>query len=141
MNNEIISKIADRLAEIFPDKTIYTEKQREGFDVPSFFIGKSLDQAIPKLCEVQDRTYGYQVVYFADPKAPNSDISNIEELLLDHFTDLPKYAAIQNREFKTDSDKETLVFNFDVFIRAFKVKDINPLFRKLKVNLNGRRSH
>ena len=36
----IVERIAKRISEIFPDVTIYSEKQKSGFQVPSFYISK-----------------------------------------------------------------------------------------------------
>lgn len=137
MNNEIIEKIAERLAEIFPKITIYTENQKEGFKEPSFFINKTIDDVTPRLFEAQDRLYGYQIVYFANPKSPNADLANVEDILLNNFVDLHDYATIQHREFKPDSNEQTLVMNFDVFIRAFRVDNTKKFIGKVKVNVNG----
>ena len=105
---DIIQRIVDKLAEIFPETTIYTENQTSGFDVPSFYIIKTLTQSKNRFFDIQDRTVSYQIVYFANPEAPNADLNRVEELLLDNFTRLDEYSTVRNRDINTDPKEETL---------------------------------
>ena len=50
---DIIQRIVDKLAEIFPETTIYTENQTSGFDVPSFYIIKTLTQSKNRFFDIQ----------------------------------------------------------------------------------------
>lgn len=130
---DIIQRIADKLAEIFPETTIYTENQKSGFDVPSFYIVKTLTQSKNRFFDIQDRTVSYQVVYFANPEAPNADLNRVEELLLDNFTRLDKYSTVRNRDINTDPKEETLTMQFDLLLNMYKV-DQTPMQRSLDIN-------
>lgn len=130
---DIIQRIADKLAEIFPETTIYTENQTSGFDVPSFYIVKTLTQSKNRFFDIQDRTVSYQVVYFANPEAPNADLNRVEELLLDNFTRLDKYSTVRNRDINTDPKEETLTMQFDLLLNMYKV-DQTPMQRSLDIN-------
>lgn len=130
---DIIQRIADKLAEIFPETTIYTENQTSGFDVPSFYIVKTLTQSKNRFFDIQDRTVSYQIVYFANPEAPNADLNRVEELLLDNFTRLDKYSTVRNRDINTDPKEETLTMQFDLLLNMYKV-DQTPMQRSLDIN-------
>lgn len=126
-------RIADKIAEIFPEETIYTENQKNGFDVPSFYIAKNLTNIKSRFFKIQDRTVSYQVIYFANPEAPNADMDRVEGLLLDNFTQLDDYTKIRNREFKVDQKEETLIINFDLFLNMYWI-DRTPKQRKLHIH-------
>ena len=128
---DIIQRIVDKLAEIFPETTIYTENQTSGFDVPSFYIIKTLTQSKNRFFDIQDRTVSYQIVYFANPEAPNADLNRVEELLLDNFTRLDEYSTVRNRDINTDPKEETLTMQFDLLLNMYKV---DPMQRSLDIN-------
>ena len=130
---DIIQRIVDKLAEIFPETTIYTENQTSGFDVPSFYIIKTLTQSNNRFFDIQDRTVSYQIVYFANPEAPNADLNRVEELLLDNFTRLDEYSTVRNRDINTDPKEETLTMQFDLLLNMYKV-DHTPMQRSLDIN-------
>lgn len=130
---EIMQKIADKLAEIMPTATIYTENQTSGFEVPSFYIQKVMTRSKPRTSNIQDRTVTYQVVYFANPDSANADLDKTESLLLDNFTRLGDYATVRNREFNTDTKEETLTMIFDLLLNMYKIEDI-PKQRKVDIN-------
>lgn len=121
MSENVTERIANRLAEIFPDATIYAENQKSGFDVPSFYIAKTTTQSKNRFFDTQDRTLSFQLVYFANPKHPNADMEQVEELLLDNFTRLGTYATVRNREFRTNQEEQTLTLTFDVDQNMFRV--------------------
>lgn len=129
-------RIADKLAEIFPDAIIYTENQKSGFDVPSFYIAKNLTNVKNRFFDIQDRTVSYQVIYFANPENSNADIERVEGLLLDNFVRLDNYATVRNREFQPDQEQETLTMMFDLFLNMYKV-DHTPMQRRLHINERG----
>ena len=129
-------RIADKLAEIFPEATVYTENQKSGFDVPSFYIAKNLTNISNRFFHIQDRTVSYQVIYFANPENPNANMEQVEGLLLDNFVMLDNYATVRNREFKTDQEQETLTMMFDLFLNMYKV-DNTPMQRSLDINERG----
>lgn len=130
---DIIQRIVDKLAAIFPETTIYTENQTSGFDVPSFYIIKTLTQSKNRFFDIQDRTVSYQIVYFANPEAPNADLNRVEELLLDNFTRLDEYSTVRNRDINTDPKEETLTMQFDLLLNMYKV-DKTPMQRSLDIN-------
>lgn len=129
----LIERIANKLAEIFPEITIYAENQKSGFDVPSFYIEQVATHINNRFFNIQDRTVSFQVVYFANPEEPNLDIAGVESLLLDNFVTLNDYATVRNREFNTNSEQETLTMNFDLLLNMYKVEHI-PLQRSLDIN-------
>ena len=121
---DIIQRIVDKLAEIFPETTIYTENQTSGFDVPSFYIIKTLTQSKNRFFDIQDRTVSYQIVYFANPEAPNADLNRVEELLLDNFTRLDEYSTVRNRDINTDPKEETLAMQFDLLLNMYSIPHV-----------------
>ncbi|GAA3626377.1 hypothetical protein GCM10022297_01130 [Lactobacillus hamsteri] len=126
-------RIANRLAEIFPDITIYTENQSSGFDVPSFYIVRTMTSINSRLFAIQDRTVSYQVVYFANPDCPNADMDHVHDLLADNFVRLGTYATIRNREFNLDQKEETLTVSFDILLNMYRVDDVS-MQRSLDIN-------
>lgn len=120
---DLTELVAEELARIFPDITKYTENQTGGFDVPSFYISRAGKTLVnPKLFNVQERAYPYQIVYFADPERPNADMEEKQEILSDNFINLADQATVRNREFNQDTDQQTLVFNFNVLLRMMPAK-------------------
>lgn len=124
-----VEKIAERLAEIFPGETVYSENQKSGFDVPSFYIHKVDTESSNRLFGIQVRKYSYQIVYFANPDNPNADIERVEELLLDNFCALKDYATVTNRSTHPDSDQQTLTFEFDLRLDMHPVEDVASMER------------
>ncbi|MCI5548997.1 MAG: hypothetical protein MR377_04835, partial [Lactobacillus johnsonii] len=94
----LIDLIAKRLSEIFPDMTIYSERQKSGFEVPSFYISKIMTITKSRFFDIQDRTVSYSLTYFANPDRPNADMDEVEQKLLNNFTRLDDYATVRNRE-------------------------------------------
>lgn len=133
----LTERIANKLASIFPDSTIYTENQSSGFEVPSFYISKIMVNSKPELFDVQNRKYSYQIVYFANPEAPNTDMEHVEGLLLDNFCSLEEYATIRRRETRVDTQNETLTLSFEVWIRMHKIENI-VMQRKADINAKGK---
>lgn len=129
----LIERIANKLAEIFPETTIYAENQKSGFDVPSFYIEQVATHIDNRFFNIQDRTVSFQLVYFANPENPNSDMTKVESLLLDNFITLNDYATVRNREFKRNSEQETLTLNFDLLLNMYRVDD-TPRQRSLDIN-------
>ena len=119
---QLPNRIADELTRICGEDTvIYTENQDNNFVEPCFYVCKVSTVVSPRLCENQNRTYTYQVVYFANGERPNADLDRVEGLLLDNFVKLPEFAYIRNREFNTDYTEKTLTVVFDIPINAHKV--------------------
>ena len=110
----IVERIAKRISEIFPDVTIYSEKQKSGFQVPSFYISKIMTVTKSRFFDIQDRSLSYSITYFANPDRPNADMEEVEQKLLNNFTRLDDYATVRNRETTINQDDETLVMSFDL---------------------------
>lgn len=130
----LIDLIAKRLSEIFPNITIYSERQKSGFEVPSFYISKIMTITKSRFFDIQDRTVSYSLTYFANPDKPNADIDEVEQKLLNNFTKLDDYATVRNRETTINQDDETLVMSFDLLLNMYKVEDGRKLER---IEYNG----
>ena len=131
---QLTNRIADELTRIFgADTVIYTENQDNNFVEPCFYICKVSTVVRPRLCENQNRTYTYQVVYFANGERPNADLDRVEGLLLDNFVKLPEFAYIRNREFNTDYTEKTLSLVFEITINAHKLVD-ETMLEEVKTN-------
>ncbi|GIL32922.1 hypothetical protein BHU41_10860 [Lactobacillus crispatus] len=130
----IVERIAKRISEIFPDVTIYSEKQKSGFQVPSFYISKIMTVTKSRFFDIQDRSLSYSITYFANPDRPNADMEEVEQKLLNNFTRLDDYATVRNRETTINQDDETLVMSFDLRLEMYPVQDGGKLER---VEFNG----
>ena len=130
----IVERIAKRISEIFPDVTIYSEKQKSGFQVPSFYISKIMTVTKSRFFDIQDRSLSYSITYFANPDRPNADMEEVEQKLLNNFTRLDDYATVRNRETTINQDDETLVMSFDLRLEIYPVQDGGKLER---VEFNG----
>ena len=117
----IIERIADEIARLFPDATIYTENQSDGFNEPSFFIEKINTSSASELFERQARKYAYQVVYFPDPDNPKTDMERMEDYLLIGLLELKDYAPLRNKKFIQQEDN-TLVYQFEIWSRFYPDK-------------------
>lgn len=130
----IVERIAKRISEIFPDVTIYSEKEKSGFQVPSFYISKIMTVTKSRFFDIQDRSLSYSITYFANPDRPNADMEEVEQKLLNNFTRLDDYATVRNRETTINQDDETLVMSFDLRLEMYPVQDGGKLER---VEFNG----
>lgn len=130
----IVERIAKRISEIFPDVTIYSEKQKSGFEVPSFYISKIMTVTKSRFFDIQDRHLSYSITYFANPDRPNADMEEVEQKLLNNFTRLDDYATVRNRETTINQDDETLVMSFDLRLEMYPVEDGRKLER---IEFNG----
>lgn len=130
----IVERIAKRISEIFPDVTIYSEKQKNGFQVPSFYISKIMTVTKSRFFDIQDRSLSYSITYFANPDRPNADMEEVEQKLLNNFTRLDDYATVRNREATINQDDETLVMSFDLRLEMYPVQDGGKLER---IEFNG----
>ena len=131
---KIVERIAKRISEIFPDVTIYSEKQKSGFQVPSFYISKIMTVTKSRFFDIQDRSLSYSITYFANPDRPNADMEEVEQKLLNNFTRLDDYATVRNREATINQDDETLVMSFDLRLEMYPVQDGGKLER---IEFNG----
>lgn len=130
----IVERIAKRISEIFPDVTIYSERQKSGFEVPSFYISKIMTVTKSRFFDIQDRSLSYSITYFANPDRPNADMEEVEQKLLNNFTRLDDYATVRNRETTINQDDETLVMSFDLRLEIYPVQDGGKLER---IEFNG----
>lgn len=130
----IVERIAKRISEIFPDVTIYSEKQKSGFQVPSFYISKIMTVTKSRFFDIQDRSLSYSITYFANPDRPNADMEEVEQKLLNNFTRLDDYATVRNRETTINQDDGTLVMSFDLRLEMYPVQDGGKLER---IEFNG----
>ena len=117
----IIERIADEIARLFPDATIYTENQSDGFQEPSFFIEKIDTSSAPEMFDRQSRKYAYQVVYFPDPDNPKTDMERMEDYLLSGLLELKDYAPLRNKKIIQQEDN-TLIYQFEVWGRFYPDK-------------------
>ena len=133
----IIERIADELARISPNTTIYTENQPNGFDEPCFFIGRAGNTTLKaELFDYEVRKMPFQVVYFPPEENANEALDEMEALLMDNLTVLPDFAYLRNREFSVDTNEHTLTYDFDLVLRMYK-PDLSLKQRSL--DLNARR--
>lgn len=134
----IIERIADELARISPNTTIYTENQPNGFDEPCFFIGRagSTTQK-PELFDYEVRKMPFQVVYFPPEENANEALDEMEALLMDNLTVLPDFAYLRNREFSVDTNEHTLTCDFDLVLRMYK-SDLSLKQRSLDLNARAK---
>lgn len=118
----IIERIADEIAQLFPDATIYTENQSDGFEEPSFFIEKIDTSSTAEQFDRQLRKYAYQVVYFPNPENPKMDMERMEDYLLSGLLELRNYAPLRNKKLIQQKDN-TLVYQFEIWGRYYPEKD------------------
>ena len=117
----IIERIADEIAQLFPDATIYTENQSDGFEEPSFFIEKIDTSSTAEQFDRQLRKYAYQVVYFPNPENPKMDMERMEDYLLSGLLELRNYAPLRNKKLIQQEDN-TLVYQFEIWGRFYPDK-------------------
>ena len=130
----IIERIANELARISPETTIYTENQPSGFDEPCFFIGRAGNTTLkPELFDYEVRKMPFQVVYFPPEENANESLDEMETLLMDNLTVLPDFAYLRNREFSVDTNEHTLTYDFDLVLRMYK-PDLSLKQRSLDLN-------
>lgn len=132
----IIERIADELARISPETTIYTENQPSGFDEPCFFIGRAGDAVLkPELFDYETRKIPFQIVYFPPEENANEVLDKMEALLMDNLTVLPDFAYLRNREFSVDTNEHTLTYDFDLALRMHKP---DSSLKQRSLDLNAR---
>ena len=130
----IIERIADELARISPNTTIYTENQPNEFDEPFFFIGIAGNTKLKaELFDYEVRKMSFQVVYFPPEENANEALDEMEALLMDNLTVLPDFAYLRNREFSVDTNEHTLTYDFDLVLRMYK-PDLSLKQRSLDLN-------
>lgn len=131
----IIERIADEIARIFPNVTIYTENQADGFQEPSFFIEKIDTSSEPELFNRQYRKYAYQVIYFPNPDHPKTDMEQVEDYLLSGLLELKDYAPLRHIQV-TQQEDNTLIYQFEVWGRFYPDKKDEIKLNKEEVKGN-----
>ena len=131
----IIERIADEIAQLFPDATIYTENQSDGFEEPSFFIEKIDTSSTAEQFDRQLRKYAYQVVYFPNPENPKMDMERMEDYLLSGLLELRNYAPLRNKKLIQQKDN-TLVYQFEIWGRFYPDKKDEIKLNKEEVKGN-----
>ena len=130
----IIERIANELARLSPNTTIYTENQPNGFEEPCFFIGRAGNTTLKtELFDYEVRKMPFQVVYFPPEENANEALDEMETLLMDNLTVLPDFAYLRNREFSVDTNEHTLTYDFDLVLRMYK-PDLSLKQRSLDLN-------
>ncbi|MBH9985204.1 DUF6838 family protein [Lactobacillus sp. M0390] len=117
----IIERIANEIARLFPDATIYTENQSDGFNEPSFFVEKINTSSTVEQFDRQLRKYEYQVVYFPDPDNPKTDMELMGDYLLSGLLELKDYAPLRHIQV-TQQEDNTLIYQFEVWGRFYPDK-------------------
>ncbi|WP_071131364.1 phage tail terminator family protein [Enterococcus timonensis] len=86
---DITLAIANQLAVIMPDATIYREQQEQSFDEPSFYIYEISASSKGELMSYEARKHLYCVMWFPDSKQDDPGIKeqceNMRSKLLDEF--------------------------------------------------------
>ena len=132
----IIERIADELARISPETTIYTENQPSGFEEPCFFISRAGNTTLkPELFDYEVRKMPFQIVYFPSEENANEALDEMETLLMDNLTVLPDFAYLRNREFSVDTNEHTLTCVFDLVLRMYKP---DSSLKQRSLDLNAR---
>ena len=132
----IIERIADELARISPESTIYTENQPSGFDEPCFFIGRAGNAVLkPELFDYETRKIPFQIVYFPPEENANEALDEMEVLLMNNLTVLSDFAYLRNREFSVDTNEHTLTCDFDLVLRMYKP---DSSLKQRSLDLNAR---
>ena len=118
----IIERIADEIARLFPEATIYTENQSDGFEEPSFFVEKINTSSAAEMFDRQSRKYAYQVIYFPNPDHPKTDMERMEDYLLSGLLELKDYAPLRHIQV-TQQEDYTLIYKFEIWGRFYPEKD------------------
>lgn len=86
---DVTLAIANQLAEIVPDATIYREQQEQSFGEPSFYIYEISASSKGELMSYEARKHLYCVMWFPDSKQDDPGIKeqceNMRSKLLDEF--------------------------------------------------------
>ena len=94
----IIERIANELARISPNTTIYTENQPNGFEEPCFFISRAGNTTLkPELFDYEVRKMPFQVVYF--PPEENANVA----LFVSAWIEIPKFVHLVTPKSRSHS--------------------------------------
>lgn len=115
-NFDITVRIKDKLAELFPDRKIYSENISGNFKDGTFFIQRTKLIPTPKLFGMQKQVYSLQIVYFPLEEDRRGDMDNVAEKLARDFKVLDGVAHLTNREFVPLDDELHFSFDLEVHI-------------------------
>lgn len=77
--------LADFLAGMFPDQTVYTERQKQGAIPPGWFV-RIFDFVHQKqLADTAKYTFGFELTYFPSDSLSNSELTNAVFLVLQNL--------------------------------------------------------
>ncbi len=77
--------LADFLAGMFPDQTVYTERQKQGTILPGWFV-RIFDFVHQKqLSDTAKYTFGFELTYFPLDYLSNSELTNAVFLVLQNL--------------------------------------------------------
>lgn len=112
---DVTLAIANQLAKIVPDATIYREQQEQSFDEPSFYVYEINATSKGELMSFEARKHLYCVMWFPDSKQDNpgekEQCENMRSLLLDEFRRLDELSlAVLDKEAKINDGALQLTF-------------------------------
>lgn len=112
---DVTLAIANQLAKIVPDATIYREQQEQSFDEPSFYVYEINATSKGELMSYEARKHLYCVMWFPDSKQDDpgekEQCEIMRSLLLDEFQRLDELSlAILDKEAKINDGALQLTF-------------------------------
>ncbi|WP_270786774.1 phage tail terminator family protein [Enterococcus lactis] len=118
---DVTLAIANQLAKIFPDSTIYREQQEQGFKEPSFYIYEISAGSSGELMSYESRKHLYFVMWFPDSNQDDpgkkEQCEKMREKLLDEFQRLDELSiGLLDKEAKIIED--ALQFTFKLKYRV-----------------------
>lgn len=125
---DVTLSIANQLAKIVPDATIYREQQEQSFDEPSFYVYEVNTSSSGELMSYEVRKHLYCVMWFPDSKQDSpgkkEQCENMRSLLLDEFQRLDELSlAILDKEAKINDGALQLTFKLRYRVT---LKDTTP---------------
>jgi len=138
---EITRAIADQVAKIVPDATIYVENQEQAFEEPAFYIYEITATSKDNLMDYQQRKHLYCITWFPDSKSDDPGIreqcENMRSLLLDEFSFIDSLSLkALDKEVKIEGD--VLIFTFKL---QFRVKQQNEIANMQNLEQTGGLKH
>lgn len=107
--------VGETLAQYWPDITIYSEQQEDGFIEPSFFVHRINLAISPEFTGYQKRRYAFQVVYFPGADNINAKLDQMAEALAG-IKVIAGFAHLSDVEIKPGDN--VLLWDFNLNIRA-----------------------
>lgn len=126
---DITSLVAEKLAEIDSEATIYREHEEQGFQEPCFFIQRIKSGKSTHLGKRSMRTYSYAVMFF--PKNGTREECEIaEEILHDRFKKIDGVGHLYDVASKINDN--VLQYQFNLMFRAFDGPDNSPVMQSIE---------